>query len=421
MKLLARTNSYYIFFSVITYILIAGGFYFSVEYVIYRDVEERLTVERRDFEQFIQTHPQWNEDLYFVEGKIHVEKWNASAHSFPAFKDTLLYNRYSNQLVPFREHSFICTIGTDRYKVSIRKSLIESNRLLTFITGTMLLLLSIGLTLLFLFQRRISKKIWKPFYETLSQTKSFDVTEGKNLQLPGNIIHEFNELNIELNKMTDKISRDYRNLKEFTENASHEIQTPLALINSRIEDIIQDRSLSSSQMSQIQDIYECVMRLSKLNKALLLLSKIENGQFYELEEVNISALIGQKVTEFEEMIRIKGLTLKYERLTDCKIIMNPALAEILVTNLMKNAVKHNLSNGSISIMSQTDKIMFENTGHELKINTEMLYERFKKQNQSSGSLGLGLAIVKKICAVTNLKTEYHYWNGLHRVTLELNS
>lgn len=417
MKLLSRTNLYYILFSVITYIIIAGSFYMVVEHMIYSEVEERLKVERRDFEHYIQLHGVWEESCYFVEDKITLSETQDTLKSFPAFKDTLLVNRYNQQPVPFREYSFYSNFGASFYKVSIRKSLIESNKLLEFITGTMLLSLSVALLLLFLFQRRISKELWKPFYETLSKAKSFEVNEGKGLQLTDLDIFEFNELNTALTKMTDKISRDYKNLKEFTENASHEIQTPLAMINSRVEELIQEKDLTGSQMAWIQDIHESTLRLSKLNHALLLLSKIDNGQFYELERISVRQLVEGKLAAFEEIFTLKGIKVTFHCQEDLMLEINGTLADILFTNLINNAVKHNVKDGVIDISVTRRQFVIRNAGEPMRVDPQSLFERFRKQNQSSSSLGLGLAIVKKICDIHSLEIDYKFIHDLHTVAI----
>jgi len=417
MKLLSRTNLYYIFFSVITYLIISGSFYVVVERMIYSEVEERLVVERKDFEQFIRVHGMWEESCYFVEDKISLKPVSDTLATFSSFKDTLMFNRYNQQLVPFREHSFYSRIDSKPYKVSIRKSLIESNKLLKFITITMLLSLSIGLLLLFLFQRRISKKLWQPFYDTLSKAKSFEVNEGKGLVLQKQDIFEFNELNSELAKMTDKISRDYKNLKEFTENASHEIQTPLAMINSRVESLIQEKDFKRHQMGWIQDIHESTLRLSKLNHALLLLSKIDNGQFYEQESIELGKLIVSKLMAFDEIFNMKDLAVEYHKNSDLTLMMNHTLADILITNLINNAIKHNFNGGKIQVTISDSQFTIRNTGEPLRLDPNSLFERFKKQNQSSSSLGLGLAIVKKICELYNMTVDYSFTGELHSMTI----
>ncbi|HMG89851.1 MAG TPA: HAMP domain-containing sensor histidine kinase [Chryseolinea sp.] len=417
MKLLSRTNLYYIFFLVITFVIISGSFYLVVQRMIYSEVEERLAVERKDFEKFIQTRGVWEESCYFVEDKIELNTVTDTLGTLASFKDTLLFNRYNQQLVPFRQHSFYSVIGPKQYKVSIRKSLIESNKLLKFITVTMLLSLSVGLLLLFLFQRRTSKTLWQPFYETLSKAKSFEVNDGKALVLQREDIFEFNELNSELVKMTDKISRDYKNLKEFTENASHEIQTPLAMINSRVENLIQEKDFKRHQMGWIQDIHESTLRLSKLNHALLLLSKIDNGQFYEQENIELGKLVVAKLMAFDEIFNLKDLAVEYHKAGDMTLRMNQTLADILLNNLINNAIKHNFKGGKIHVTISSTRFAIKNTGEPLLVDAKTLFERFKKQNQSSSSLGLGLAIVKKICELYNMRVDYSFAMGFHSITI----
>ncbi len=418
MKLLARTNRYYILFSIVTFAIVTGSFYVVVEYLIYKEVDERLEVERKDFENFIKTHGYWDESCYFVEDKINLKTVRNDFVIAPYFHDTLLYNRYSDQPVPFREYRFVNKLGDQSYQVSIRKSLIESTQLLKFTTTVMVVALSVGLLLLYWFQITISRKIWRPFYDTLSKAKTFDVNEGQGLTLPNEDIHEFTELNSSLTKMTAKIADDYRNLKEFTENASHEIQTPLALINSRVEGLIQAKDLSNETMHWIQDIHESAMRLSRLNQALLLLAKIENGQFHDKEEVNLSKMVDARLTEMEEIFTHKHIAV--EQHTEGPFItrMHPVLADVLVTNLLSNAVRHNHpQNGQLIIRYSATQLVVANTGAVLTVPPNELFERFKKQNHSSGSLGLGLAIVKQICSVYKLNIVYELNNGLHTISI----
>jgi signal transduction histidine kinase len=420
-KLLARTNLYYILFSIVTYFIVAGSFYVVVEYLIYQEVDQRLIVERRDFEHFIDQHGYWEESCYFVEDKITLKPLSGSleAASLPMFKDTVLYNRYNNEPVPFREYSFVNMIGDGEYRVSIRKSLIESRYLLEVITVVMLILLSVGLSLLFLFQRRIAQRIWQPFNDTLSKAKSFDVHEGRGLTLPAEQIFEFNELNSSLSRMTDKIASDYRSLKEFTENASHEIQTPLALINTRIEGLIQDKGFTDQQMAWIQDIHEAAIRLSKLNQALLLLAKIENGQFYEKEKIDLGEVVSNKLTEMEEIFQLRALKVSYNKRSPFIVEMHPLLAEVIVTNLLNNAVKHNITQGgTIDIAVDENRLTIANPGELLTVPPESLFGRFKKQQSNSSSLGLGLAIVRKVSVTHHLRVSYRFDQMKHTLTID---
>ncbi|UXX78472.1 HAMP domain-containing histidine kinase [Reichenbachiella carrageenanivorans] len=418
MKLLTRTNRQYILFSIIAYLVIAIVFYSVTEYVIYEEVEYRLKVERQDFEHYVAEQGVWEASCYFVENKIELKEVKDTLTPLVEFADTLFVSRYSDQIDPFRQYSFYTTIGDQPYEVNIRKSLIESNKLLTFITTTMLILVSFGLIILILLQRRISKKVWKPFYQSLSNLKAFEISQGAGLTMDNTDIYEFNELNEVLEKMTNKIAVDYQNLKEFTENAAHEIQTPLALITTRIEELIQGKNFTDKQMYWIEDIHKSTIRLSKLHQGLLLLSKIDNGQFYTHETVNLNELIQSKLNEYEEFTDIKELKVAFNSISDLITEINPTLADILIGNLIKNTIKHNQPSGYIKITTQKKRLEISNTGSTLEVRPEQLFERFKKHNQSSASLGLGLAIVKKICEYYNVNIRYINNADIHTITLD---
>nr|WKN39525.1 HAMP domain-containing sensor histidine kinase [Tunicatimonas sp. TK19036] len=417
MKLLTRTNAYYITFSIIAYIALTGVFYVVTEYVIYQEVEARLKVERQDFENYVAEQGVWEASCYFVEDKIALKAVQDTLAPIEVFKDTLFANRYDEEIMPFRQYSFYKVINEQPYKVSIRKSLIESNTLLTFITLTMVVLLGIGMFVLFLLQKKVSKKIWQPFYQSLTEAKSFDIRHGVGLKMKEEPIYEFQELNEVLEKMTHKIAGDYQNLKEFTENAAHEIQTPLALINSRIEELIQGENFTDQQMYWVEEIHTSSLRLSKLHYGLLLLSKIENGQFYEHEAVNITQLAKGKFLDYQEVFEYKELETRFVESGDFMVEMNPALADILITNLLNNAVRHNIIRGSLQVEVHSQRLVLSNTGESIQFSPEKLFERFKKQHQSSASLGLGLAIVKKICTYYNFDIEYEVIDNLHTISI----
>ncbi len=407
------------FFSIITYVMIGPAVYFTVQYLIYQEVEERLLIEKKDFEKFITENGIVNDGFYFVEDKIDIEKSETPYDGERIeFRDVLFENKYEQQ-VPFRELSFYKEINRQNYKISIRKSLPESIKLVEYLTSIMLLLLSIAFGAMYVFQRKLSQQLWKPFYDTLFKVKSFDLKNEQPLELISGDITEFEELNDVLRKMTDKMWKDYNSLKEFTENASHEIQTPLTLINMRIEELIQEKNFSEKQMYWIQEIHKSSIRLSRLNHALLLLSKLENKQFEEMTEVNLTGLMRQKTEEYEELFEHKHITVSLVGKNDFKVRMNKDLAEILVSNLLMNAFKHNISPGKIYIYTDNQLFTIMNTGHPLSVEPDKLFQRFRKSKTHSESLGLGLSIVKEIIDYHHLKIEYSVRGGLHNFIITI--
>jgi signal transduction histidine kinase len=265
----------------------------------------------------------------------------------------------------------------------------------------------------------IYKKIWGPFYTVLKELKSFNISKQNTIKLPNTDTTEFSQLNHAITLMAEKISHDYLSLKEFTENASHEIQTPLAIINSKIEMCLQDKQLSPEQAKLLIEASHAVNTLVNLNKSLIILTKLDNNQVEPPEDVNIYTKIFKRLNLFEEFIQEKDIDVNLKIDQTINLKMSSSLAGILFDNLIKNAIKHNYDRGGkINIEVTKDFIKIANTGAKPKVNTEKFFERFYKDGTQE-SLGLGLAIVKKIGEIYGLKISYDYVDELHVVALQI--
>ncbi|AHM62690.1 histidine kinase [Flammeovirgaceae bacterium 311] len=276
--------------------------------------------------------------------------------------------------------------------------------------GWIFLLLLIGLVLINYY---INKFIWRHFYDTLNKIKRYSLSKYTPLQLKHTSTKEFQELNEVLLAMTDKMYRDYLNLKEFTENASHEIQTPLAIVNNKLELFMQSDTLNQQQAQMLEEIWAPINRLGRLNKTLILLTRIENQEFREQEDLPFHKLVAEQLDQLQEMISMKEINLLPATLAPVHININRGLAEILVSNLLVNAVRHNYPGGSIAVSLSGEKLCIKNTGEEKAASTEQYFTRFKSGGGTPESLGIGLALVKKICDLYNLKPSYQYAAGEH--------
>ncbi len=417
MKLLAQTNRIYLGFSLVVYLLTALAFYQISRLLIYDEVESRLRVEKQDFEAYARTHNAWASSPYFVENKIEITPVPGPVQPGEAFVDTLIYNHYDNEMTPFRQLTFFTPIHGQLYRVEIRKSLIQTYRLIEVITVTMVLFLGLLLLGMFWFQSRLSGRLWLPFYDTLSRVKTFDLRQGSPLQLHPSSITEFSELNDVLTKMADKMQHDYQGLKEFTENASHEMQTPLALINAKVEQLIQSSQLTENQSDWIDGIYQASRRMARLNQGLLLLAKIDNGQFGDTHTVDLTAELMQRLTDMDEVITHKQLTVSSNLREPFRVQLPPFLADSLVTNLISNAIRHNQPGGAIHVCSSAETLALSNTGFAPVTDPGTLFDRFKKGAANAESVGLGLAIVRQICHSYELGVDYQYQSGIHTLTL----
>ncbi|MCE6992221.1 HAMP domain-containing sensor histidine kinase [Dyadobacter sp. CY323] len=417
MKLLQKTSRIYLAASLVTYLVVGIAFYWIIKFIIYDEVESRLMVEKQDFETYIRANDMWSSNSYFVENKIEAHPVFGKFKNEVVFTDTLIRNRYEESVDPFRQVSFYTLIGGTPYRVSIRKSMIESYKLIEAISATMITCLALLMVGMFFFQRRLSGQLWQPFYDSLSKIKNFDWTRNEKLSLTRSEITEFNELEDVMEKMASKMQHDYKSLREFTENASHEIQTPLALINARVEQFIQSKDLGENHTYWIEEIYHAARRMSRLNQGLLLLAKIENQQFTDQEEIDLSELIKDKIKDFEDIIHHKNIRVDFKIEGSFGRLMSPSLADILLSNLLNNAIKHNHTDGTITIEAGEHYLEISNSGSVLKGNPERLFERFKKESTGTESLGLGLAIVKQICDNYNLQIAYNTSDSMHTILI----
>lgn len=272
----------------------------------------------------------------------------------------------------------------------------------------LLLLLVVGITSII-----VSKYILSSFHSSLNAIKNFNLKQRENLILPKTRTDEFKLLNSFLSKMTSKALDDYRTLKEFSENASHELQTPLAVIRGKLELLLQS-NISDEQAKLIVAANEAVDKLARTNQSLILLTKLDN-QEYPSQAINFSEVTSNTIAMMQELIDMKSLRLEKTIRPGIMVTIHPALADILLMNLISNAIRHNFENGSIKVNLTNRHLSIENTGEPVRIPTDQLFVRFKKNAQSSDSAGLGLSIVKRICEINGFTINYYHSRELHRL------
>jgi len=260
----------------------------------------------------------------------------------------------------------------------------------------------------------ISKRLWKPFRRSLQKIRNAELQKMESLHFENTHTKEFNELNTSLNFMAGKIYNDYVNMKEFTENAAHEMQTPVAIAQSKLELLLQDTNLKDEQVQSIMDTATALSRLSKLNEGLLLLAKIENNQYTSTNEINLTQVTKKYLQLFNEFIKDKQLTVTTNFEKDFIIKLHPILADSLVTNLLGNAIKYNFTAGNIEIDIFENTCRISNTSMLEAIPKDKLFKRmFASKDNRETSNGLGLAIVKKIADVNNFRIDYYAKDGMH--------
>ena len=401
--------------------MMGGGIflYYAIRKDIYKQIDNSLLTENSIIRDQIEQTETVPDSTVTFDSQIEAMIYSYPLQKVQFIKDTVLYNSESKEYVPFRYlfHSGN-TIKKNGYTISLFQTLTEKQDLLRAISWYMFGLFLSLLIFSILINYLISKKLWNPFYISVGKAGNFDVLSDQPLNLPDTDIVEFQQLNSVFEKMTQKMRIDYLNLKEYNENAAHEIQTPLAVIRSKVELLIQTRNIKKESLDLIKSINEATSRLFKLNQGLLLISKIENQYYHENKTISLKEKIEAFLESYKEIMEIKGIRVEVSASDQAVVEMNDVLADVLISNLLSNAVRYNVENGFIKCHIDNEYLTIENTGLPLKTDPELLFRRFNKGGDNPQSVGLGLSIVKKITENYRMTISYNYSGNIHKMAIK---
>lgn len=415
-RLLNRTLLYYTFFAVVILLISAPFVYWLMEKLYTDDVDEAIMLRKKEFEvnnlhtlhiADISVWNRFNRDIRILPDTVVSKP-----------KDSIIQEVFFDALVPeWEPYRVLYTrefIEGQPEILMIQLNLVESDDLITMLARIYFGILLALLVVIFFATRFISNRLWKPFYDTLQKIEAFNIEKHTVPAFSKTRIQEFCQLNAGLEKLINGTMLSYKIQKRFTENASHELQTPLALFQSKLDLLLQETDLSPEQARLIQSLYEASARLCRVNKNLLLLAKIENNQFIDLQPVSLSATIKEVLPYFKEQAEAKRLSL-FTNIDSAKTVLeaNKGLVEMVINNLLLNAIRHNCQNGTIRITIEGGVLNISNTGSESPLNRDFLFQRFSKLADQPQSNGLGLAIVKEICDRYNWKINYIWVNKMH--------
>ena len=413
MKFLAKINRQYIWTFSILLIIVSVVGYFVLKSIVLNEIKEDIF--EKEFAIINEIKTQNNTpNIYPI---IETKKISKSEVEEKSYKSISLLDEAENEEEPYLEYTNTVKINNAYYLIKLRHSILETDDLIMAISLPLLLLLMLSLALLFFTTKRMNKTVWKDFENNLREIEKFSFDKLQNLNLKYTDIDEFNRLNKTISELTQKLQNDYQSLKEFSENASHEIQTPISIISLNLEEILQ-QDLSEAVFKQIIATQNSVKRLSDLNKKLLLLTKISNRQYQADTQINVNEIIESKITEFQPLLKDRNIKIIYNSVQNFTVNMNTELADSLFNNLISNAIKHNIANGEILINIVDHQVQICNTGKENALTNDSIFHRFTKEN--SQSYGLGLSIVKQICETHDLNIQYTK-NGKHCFTLRYNN
>jgi len=406
MKLFAKYNRINVVSTIIIFLLGSIAFALLLRYVIFKQIDEDLRIEKNEILTYVKRYDHLPLPVEVHDQYITYTIIDKPVDAADRIFDKKVYNKHEHEEELRRTIEFDIHVNKVWYRINVSKSLEGTDDLIQTIIAITIAIILLILVVTFLINRIVLKRLWRPFYNTLQTLQQFNLSESGNINFTKTRIDEFSYLNATLETALAKAKADYKTLKEFTENASHELQTPLAVIRSKLDILIQNEKLSEGESQAIQSAYHSLQGLNKLNQSLLLLTKIENNQFNEVAEINLKPLLQNKAAEFSELWKSRNIKTAIN-LSDKIVKGNAHLIEVLLNNLLSNATKHNVSHGSIQILLD-DTLQVVNTGRPQPLDKEQLFKRFSKQTTFAEDHGLGLSIIWQICIASGFSCTYNF-------------
>jgi signal transduction histidine kinase len=416
MRLFTKYNRVNIVASILALLLGSIGYYFAVRYVLISELDDGLKTEEAEIADHVRIRNQLPEPANYRDQQVFLEPVSAPVRRH-FFHNRLPIGR-KGRMEPFRELVFPVRVSGQSYAVYVAVSEEGSEDLLMLIMLITAGMIGLLLSILFVANRFLLRRLWQPFYQTLNGIREFNLSSRKPLPAQATDIDEFRSLDEAVRQTTNTIIRDYEILKNFADNASHEMQTPLAVINSKLDLLIQDTGLGMEHHRPIQAMYDAIGRLRQLNQSLLLLTKIENNQFGYTETVDLAPLIEAKLAQLEDPVKDRRLEVHTD-LDRLQLPMNGYLADILLNNLLTNAIRHNQDGGEVIIRLRERNLRVSNSGAALGFDPATIFDRFTKGTHSGGT-GLGLAIVRQICDNYHFGLTYSYADEVHTINITFN-
>ncbi|GEN68308.1 sensor histidine kinase [Chryseobacterium rhizosphaerae] len=401
----------------------AGLFYAYILDEVHDNVDDGLRDRKIQIIKAVYLNPQLlkNNDFGFNEFKINPITAGEYKNKSRLY-NKMYYMEYDDKDQPYRvlEADFI-----DQYKMNqrlvIRTSTVEEDELIYDLTTALIVLYIVLVISIVVVNGYLLNKAMRPFYLILDKLKKYQFGIPADQENKEYIIKEFEELNVEINEMIERNELVFYQQKQFIENASHELQTPLAIVINKIDLLIQNDDLDEKNLNFLTGVKNDLRRMVGLNKSLLMLSKIENSQFNKTAGVDFNALIGKLVQNYEDFIEFKKVDVNIIEKGSFEADFNRDLADILLSNLLKNAIKYNNEEGTLNIMIEDDRITFQNSGAAVGLDPSRIFDRFYKQSSDHTSTGLGLSIIKTIIKqYPGWDIVYKFEDKMHYFILEKN-
>lgn len=372
------------------------------------DYSESLIISYLNGEEMPSLNNGSNNQFYMYD----VSKEYAETYPLMSYRDEMVYIDEKLEYEPARILMTIFKTDSGYKELVVYTPTIDKLDLQRSILGWIIALYVGILLILLLLNMWIFRRNMKPLYVLLSWFNNYKIGSGYTPLANKSNITEFKNLYEAVTMSVERNEKLYEQQKLFIGNASHEMQTPLAICLNRLEMLMDDENLSEKQMEEIAKTHRTLENITRMNKSLLLLCKIENGQYADVKDVSINSIIGQYVETFNDIYASKNIRVNVSETSSLHMQINESLAVMLVSNLLKNAYLHNIENGVIEIKIAENGFSVSNSG-QVALDSSKIFTRFYQGSKKEGSTGLGLALVYTICKSNNIKIMYQFKDKMH--------
>lgn len=410
MKLLNHTTKYFALLLIVLITVWAVIFYFAMLDEIYDSLDDGLENQKELIVQATRDDPSLLKDSDFGVNNFTIQKTTFATPERlkDRYRDTLMYMQNEGEYEPVRILESIIEVDNAYYKIKLITSMVEEDdqieTLFFYVLGLYLALIAS----IVLLNNFVLKKVWKPFYSLIGELKEFRIERDQPIKTNPTKVDEFNLLNESVERLTLKSKQSYLAQKEFIENAAHELQTPLAICINKLELMLEEGEMTIVQSEAVASVLQNLGRMTRLNKSLLMLSKIDNSQYVAEELIDFNALIRKLASDFKDFATHRDIEIQYIETDKLEYPMNRGLASVLISNLIKNAIVHGTAGKPVGLTILANKIMVKNFGAQTALNNDQIFKRFKKTGSDLRSTGLGLAIAKAVSDRYNLQMNYYF-------------
>lgn len=422
-RLLTKTTTIYLLFIVLTFFITASFLIKkSDDYLMdqserfFQHREHRLLEMMKDHDE--DDHNEIAEEQHEIQGLIKFDNaCDTLKKSYPIYNDSLIFNQDMGEYHQYKLKTVILKANNNVFEYTMHLNIDDFTKFKIGLLKTSKQAFIILALTIVLFSFFLSGWLLTPFHRILQQMNEYKIGKKIDDTSVKTNTKEFVKMQHLFKKMVLRTEDDYRKLKEYTENMAHEIQTPLAIIRNKSEILIADENVMEKHTSTVKAIYDESNHLSNLGNALNLLTKIENGEYDNIVQLKTHEIIERQIESVKELIDLKQLKIETLLSDEHTLHLDPFLFDILLKNLIRNAIRYGSDKGAIRIITTSTDFKISNYGEPLNVSPEKVFERFYTTNTSSTSLGLGLSLVKRICDLNQLRIEYSYNDFQHTFSI----